>query len=1689
MNVIKHAKRSIFENITGATDFNTLIDNGVFRIDGSTATNPPVAGAFYWIVEVTEITEDSSVYQESYKAEDAVIIKYIRQGYETTSGIDTWTDWSVREPDLGNPSSDGQILSSTIAGARSWIDAPSGLTGITDSETPFTTQLGENGPVSITGEYNTLSGYGTGISITSGHNNFLFGHDAGTNITTGHSNIAMGQNALRGDPTSKLTRWHNIGIGYNAGYDLTDGTYNTFLGVSTGSSITVGDYNIFVGYNAGLGSVTGNSNIGIGEYALADTLLTGNDNIGIGFHAGYNLTSSSGSILLGSNAGSNLTSGNSNIGIGTGALTGSVGSTLSEIVAIGTNAGSNLDTGSGNSIYLAVNAGYYVTEGNINIAVGAGSLQSNVTNPLTGDYNIHIGYDGAAIETTSTNNLWLGAGPLTAGVFADTLRISNPTTKADVALIEGDFSAETVKINGTLEATGGFIGIVSLTGVTDGASPWLTQLGESQPVALTGTYCTIIGYNAGVNITSGGNNIALGHSALMGDVTTKLTGSYNIGIGEDTGYGLTTGHDNIFMGVNAGYTADSGSDNFFAGQYSGYLNDGSDNVAIGFYALYGSGAAQSSRNIAIGESAGRYCEQGGENIYMGYSAAMNATQAGYGIVLGSQACLNLLDGSHTIAIGRFALRGDITAKLTGDYNIGIGPDTGNYLSTGQYNLLLGNSAGYHMSSGSNNTAVGYQALYSDLTNKLTGGYNVAVGNGAGKDVTSGVSNSFLGNRAGSNVTSGSSNTGIGLDGLKGNSAGLTGSNNIGIGIETGQYLTSGDYNTLIGWRTGFYLHTSSYNIGVGYQALFGTNGVYFTGDHNIHLGSFGGAIQTTSNNNLWLGAGPITGGVFNDTLRIASPSATSDTALIEGDFSGNTVTVNGDLTATSFTGDGSGLTGLSGIGEFIGSSIAISNAGTALFSDDGSDNQNIGIGDYAGYAITTGIDNICLGDFAGRYLVTATDCVLMGESAGRNLTGIRNIAIGKSVLYAASASTGIYNIALGYEAGKVISTGYNNVFLGRKTGVESTTTHDTIAMGAYAAEFLTTAINSIAIGESALNGHITSKLTGTSNIGIGKATGYNLSTGTYNIMLGSTAGQNIGTGDYNTALGSNSLRGLTTTYLSGDNNIGIGSYSGNELTTGYSNNLQGLYAGRYLTVGYRNVAIGEQALQGDATSKFTGNYNIGIGFNVGSLITTGSNNVFQGYSAGQNITAGGYNVGVGFNALRGNAIGFTGGDNIGIGGSTGLNLTTGARNIIMGAQSGYYISSGDTTVLIGYQAGQNVTTSDSNIGIGDQALFGDATGITGANNIGIGTASGYSLSTGHNNNLIGFNSGKNITTGTYNIAMSVNALAGDATSKLTGHYNIGFGYSVGSGLTSGSENILLGRNTAFDITTGSSNVLLGYFAGNHITTSTRNIAMGYQSLFGDATLKLTGNDNIGIGYRTGYKLTTGYKNTFIGSSAGINTVGNTNIALGADSLMGAAASTFTNAIGIGRNTGLAYASGNGNIFIGDAAGTSKVSGNNCLIIGTGAQASTTTIANEITLGDSLIATLRCQQTSITALSDERDKTNINDLGAGIEFINSLRPVTYQWDKRDWYDDGINDGSKIDDIIQNGFIAQEVKSSIIAHAGGELEDLILNNNPDRLEFKQGDLIPVMVTAIQELSTQVGELKAEMQTLLDAHNSTT
>jgi hypothetical protein len=214
---------------------------------------------------------------------------------------------------------------------------------------------------------------------------------------------------------------------------------------------------------------------------------------------------------------------------------------------------------------------------------------------------------------------------------------------------------------------------------------------------------------------------------------------------------------------------------------------------------------------------------------------------------------------------------------------------------------------------------------------------------------------------------------------------------------------------------------------------------------------------------------------------------------------------------------------------------------------------------------------------------------------------------------------------------------------------------------------------------------------------------------------------------------------------------------------------------------------------------------------------------------------------------------------------------------------------------------------------------------------------------------------------------------------------------------------------------------------------------------------------IGIGGEALKSLTTGDFNTGLGHHALTNiTTGGNNTAIGYMALINAATSSSNN------------------VSLGYSAGSNLSSGENNITIGANSQPSSSTVSNEITLGNSSSATLRAAVTTITSLSDARDKKNINDLSVGLNFINALKPRVFNWDKREWYKTGISDGSKISKEQSAGFIAQELDETQNKFNADWLK-LVYKSNSNKWEATYGNLLPVVVKSIQELSKENSELK--------------
>lgn len=396
------------------------------------------------------------------------------------------------------------------------------------------------------------------------------------------------------------------------------------------------------------------------------------------------------------------------------------------------------------------------------------------------------------------------------------------------------------------------------------------------------------------------------------------------------------------------------------------------------------------------------------------------------------------------------------------------------------------------------------------------------------------------------------------------------------------------------------------------------------------------------------------------------------------------------------------------------------------------------------------------------------------------------------------------------------------------------------------------------------------------------------------------------------------------------------------------------------------------------------------------------------------------------------------------------------------SSSGPNFAAGNHLVAIGWGSQSNVTSGRRNVSVGSRTMLGATTSYyctalgshvmenltTGYENTGVGVQSLQSCTSGYGNTGCGLSTLNKLTTGFYNTALGWDAMTG-TTSLFTGSYNIAVGFQPLFNITTGLDNVAIGRSAQFLLTSGTGNVSVGDITLNVLTTTNNNTAIGYSALslcttaantavgFNSLLALSSGTNCTAVGAQAGQAMTTANGGTFIGYQSGLNVTGASNTLVG--SAAGATLTTGASNTGIG--TGVDFTAG----------------GNNSSCLGNGA---VSTGSNQIVLGNASIATIYAQVTTITMISDSRDKTNIVDLALGLEFIESLRPVRYTWAMRD--------GSKIG-MDEAGFIAQDLKLAQ-ERADARWFGLVDETDPDCMRATPGKILYPTVRAVQQLAAR-------------------
>jgi hypothetical protein len=198
-----------------------------------------------------------------------------------------------------------------------------------------------------------------------------------------------------------------------------------------------------------------------------------------------------------------------------------------------------------------------------------------------------------------------------------------------------------------------------------------------------------------------------------------------------------------------------------------------------------------------------------------------------------------------------------------------------------------------------------------------------------------------------------------------------------------------------------------------------------------------------------------------------------------------------------------------------------------------------------------------------------------------------------------------------------------------------------------------------------------------------------------------------------------------------------------------------------------SASVTTLTVNGDITTTTSGTSNFVAGVNAGNSIESGGNyNVVVGDEAGTAITTGDYNVAVGYTALDAN--------------------TTGVSNTALGYTSLGLNTTGNNNTAVGYAALDANTTADYNTAFGYNSL-GDNT--TGTQNVAVGGLALDANTTANANTAVGY---------------------GALTVSTTGHSNTAVGKDAGAAVTTGDNNIFLGHDAGDAITTGDNNILIGY---------------------------------------------------------------------------------------------------------------------------------------------------------------------------------------------------------------------------------------------------------------------------------------
>ncbi len=1141
----------------------------------------------------------------------------------------------------------------------------------------------------VTGSNNTALGYWTLINALTASNNIAIGYKAGEAITTGSNNILIGHDIDTPTPTSN--------------YTLNIGNIIFWTGIS-GLWNAISPWNIGIGTSNPAARLTvswGTIQIINGSQWVGKVLMS--DSEGIGTWQSFSISTSS------------LTGGTDSYIPKFSSQSGIVNSRLFENGSrIGINTTSpqfTLDVQGGSGY---INAGSWLCIGGSCISTWSGAVQ------ITGNSNYLAKYDsvgniassqvyetGGRILLGDVNTLLTGS--VTRGYLTIMSPSTTSTTQPLITLSETGWQECRMWINWSNKIgsncswnTSGSSSYLpnqliranasgsDLTGATAFQVGTQFSFGNSTPGSLfeVWSWSTVYMHMKWVN------NLGL----WAGSVRYLLTGNADTGFGHESLYTLTTGYSNSAFGHQA----------------LRMLTTGYNNSAFWKESLYNN-------------------NDGTWNSAFGYQALRTGTSPDYTVAVGGQSLYSATTSQRNTAVGYRSLYG----ATTGNNNVALGSDAGSGVTTGSNNILIGDSV---------QVATWSLSDQLNIWNWIYGsGGNIGVWTSsptAKFEIDSGLSDISWLKFSQLNSSSPLTSNGIVAIGVNGSGdvVAVSPISNIAVyvGVDRNTALVPNpDLNSFqITYDYNRYFAIpgrQSFVVSNGSTASY--NGPYFKENGTSSLCSDGNSPYDCSSPD------PVTG--------ISASPYNSFTMSAKGDTFGYQIALWARWDAPLYARSGKFWASQTGW-LFLNDGTSTpspwqkvlsipANHPEYFYINTGFNSQlrtqtwwwNIGIGTtfpYSRFEVWTGSSTDPLLHFRGVNNVAlglkAIDITATGTIIGSGNTALWTEAM--SVL-----TTGFANVAVGYQSLRNITSWQRNIALGYQSLGNSTTGNDNIAVGYQAANATagtpisnsialgyqslaaTTASNLIAIWYQSLNANIgwvqnqaigyqslLSNTLGSSNIAEGYLSLNQNTTGSGNIAIGvSTLGWNT-VGSFSTAIGYRSLVLSTATW--GNTALGANTLPLN--TIGAENTAIGLSALSTNISGSWNVAVGYTSL---ASSRIV-NFSTAVGYQSARYMASGSNtslgafSLYGGNSIVPTLNRWFNNTALWAYALRGTTgVSSLWTNNVAVGYSSLLSLTSGYSNVVLGSYAGSGITTGYNNILIGDSVQPLSDTGGNQLNIGN----------------------------------------------------------------------------------------------------------------------------------------------------------------------------------------------------------------------------------------------------------------------------------------------------------------------------------------------------------------------------------------------------